>query len=118
MTVDEYYQFIFENTKGLPETAAKEGLTALDYMRKYGAFLVEESVYEVDKEAVKQADLQDALIDEKSGTITQKGKTLGGMVDGKGMKGFPPRRGQNKSNVPDRHPEKDAGSSSVFPTEA
>ena len=45
ITIDEYYQYIFENTKGLPEMAAKEGLTPLDYMRKYGAFEVEQAVY-------------------------------------------------------------------------
>jgi hypothetical protein len=27
ITVDEYYQYVFEHTKGLPEAAAKEGLT-------------------------------------------------------------------------------------------
>ncbi|MCP4122996.1 MAG: molybdopterin-dependent oxidoreductase, partial [Bacteroidetes bacterium] len=32
VTIDEYYQYIFENTKGLPEAAKKEGLTPLDYM--------------------------------------------------------------------------------------
>jgi anaerobic selenocysteine-containing dehydrogenase len=38
---DEYWQWIFENSvKGLPATAAKEGLTPLAYMRKYGCFEV------------------------------------------------------------------------------
>ena len=47
ITVDEYYQFTFEHVPGLPEAAEKEGLTALDYMRKHGAFLIEPSVYNV-----------------------------------------------------------------------
>ena len=46
ITVDEYYQFIFEKTKGLPEAAAKEGISELEYMRKYGAFEVEKHTYQ------------------------------------------------------------------------
>ena len=39
ITVDEYYRWMFENSvPGLPETAAKENLTPLEYMRKYGVF--------------------------------------------------------------------------------
>ncbi|MCB8942677.1 MAG: molybdopterin-dependent oxidoreductase [Ardenticatenaceae bacterium] len=46
ITVDEYYQWIFENSvPGLPETAAKEGLTPLAYMRRYGAFEVTRNNY-------------------------------------------------------------------------
>jgi anaerobic selenocysteine-containing dehydrogenase len=41
VTIDEYFRWIFENSvPGLPEAAAKEGLTPLAYMRKYGAFEV------------------------------------------------------------------------------
>ncbi len=47
ITVEEYYQFTFEHVPGLPEAAEKEGLTALNYMRKHGAFLIEPSVYSV-----------------------------------------------------------------------
>ncbi len=47
ITIDEYYQFIFENTAGLPEAAAAEDLDPLAYMRKYGAFEVDETLYEV-----------------------------------------------------------------------
>ena len=46
ITVDEYYGWIFENSvPGLPEAAQKEGLTPLQYMRKYGAFKVDEVAY-------------------------------------------------------------------------
>jgi len=39
ITVEEYYRWIFENSvPGLPEAAAAQGLTPLEYMRKYGAF--------------------------------------------------------------------------------
>ena len=41
ITIDEYYGWIFENSvPGLPEAAAKENLTPLQYMRKYGVFKV------------------------------------------------------------------------------
>ena len=46
ITVDEYYQWIFENSvPGLPEAAAKERLTPLAYMRKYGVFEVKREIY-------------------------------------------------------------------------
>ncbi len=39
ITVDEYFGWIFDHSvPGLPEAAAKEGITPLQYMRKYGAF--------------------------------------------------------------------------------
>ncbi len=45
INVDEYYRWQFENqVPGLPEAAAKEGLTPLAYMRKYGAFEVRRGV--------------------------------------------------------------------------
>ncbi len=47
ITIDEHYRWIFENSvPGLPEAAAKEDLTPLAYMRKYGAFEVHSDVYE------------------------------------------------------------------------
>jgi len=46
ITMDEYYGWIFENAvPGLPETAAREGLKPLDYMRKYGVFKVDDEAY-------------------------------------------------------------------------
>jgi anaerobic selenocysteine-containing dehydrogenase len=47
ITVEEYYRWIFENSvPGLPETAAAEGLTPLDYMRKYGVYEVKKDNYQ------------------------------------------------------------------------
>jgi anaerobic selenocysteine-containing dehydrogenase len=46
ITVEEYYKWMFENSvPGLPETAAKENLTPLEYMRKYGVFKVSDKTY-------------------------------------------------------------------------
>ncbi len=39
ITVEEHFRWIFENSvPGLPEAAGKEGLSPLEFMRKYGAF--------------------------------------------------------------------------------
>ena len=60
LTVDEYYGWMFENSvPGLPETAKKEGLTPLEYMRKYGAFEVTRDVYKQNEKALSAADLAD-----------------------------------------------------------
>jgi anaerobic selenocysteine-containing dehydrogenase len=41
ITVDEYYRWIFENSvPGLFDTAAKEFISPLEYMRKYGSYEV------------------------------------------------------------------------------
>ncbi|MCH7905702.1 MAG: molybdopterin-dependent oxidoreductase [Armatimonadetes bacterium] len=46
ITIDEYYGWIFENSvPGLPEKAKEHGLTPLEYMRKFGSFLVEDESY-------------------------------------------------------------------------
>ena len=46
ITVDEYYGWMFEHSvPGLPEAAAKEDLTPLQYMRRYGAFKVDDVAY-------------------------------------------------------------------------
>lgn len=46
LTIDEHYRWIFENSvPGLPEAAAKEGLTPLAYMRRYGCFEVKRDQY-------------------------------------------------------------------------
>src|SRR5690606_36314942 len=48
MTVDDYYGWIFDNSvPGLPAAAATEGLTPLEYMRRYGAFEVRKGVGEI-----------------------------------------------------------------------
>ena len=88
ITIDEYYRFIFENTKGLPEVAAKEGLTPLDYMRKYGAFEVEKAVYEKHMDLAQVTDLKDDEIDAARGEIRKEGKLAAIIADGKARVGF------------------------------
>jgi anaerobic selenocysteine-containing dehydrogenase len=58
--VDEYYGWMFEHSvPGLPEAAAAEGLTPLEYMRRYGAFEVANGVGQVFEEPVADDELVD-----------------------------------------------------------
>jgi anaerobic selenocysteine-containing dehydrogenase len=46
VSINEYYQWIFENSvPGLPEAAARENLDPYGYMKKYGAFEVRSEQY-------------------------------------------------------------------------
>jgi hypothetical protein len=48
LSVDEYYAHLFgSSVPGLPEAAAEEGLSPLEYMRKYGAFQIASNLYDV-----------------------------------------------------------------------
>ena len=70
ITVDDYYGWMFENNvPGLPEAAAKEGLTPLQYMRKYGAFEIRKGA-QAEYERVLSADeMAGATVDETTGII-------------------------------------------------
>jgi anaerobic selenocysteine-containing dehydrogenase len=58
VSVDEYYGWMFENSvPGLPDRAAAEGLTPLEFMRKYGAFEVDKDVYEVHERSIDDAEV-------------------------------------------------------------
>ncbi|NNG15340.1 MAG: formate dehydrogenase, partial [Gemmatimonadales bacterium] len=64
LTVDEYYAYSFDHSvPGLPERAATEGLSPLDYMRRYGAFEVERNIGPVYSREVPRDDLQDVRED-------------------------------------------------------
>lgn len=89
INIDEYYQYIFERVPGLPEVAKKEGVTELQYMRKYGAFEVEKHAYQKYLKELSPQALEGAQIDERTGTISKNGKNIGVMVDGKPHVGFP-----------------------------
>ena len=85
ITVEEYYRWIFENSvPGLPEAAAAEGLTALAYMRKYGAFEVKRENY-VPFEREVAAD--GAAVDGR-GRLLRDGRRAGVVVDGLARAGF------------------------------
>src|SRR5512146_2396557 len=90
LTVEDFYRWIFENSvPGLPAAAAKEGLTPLAYMRKYGAFLIEEGSYRVHEKPLSANDLKDAAVDPASKVITRGGAAVGVEIDGRACAGFP-----------------------------
>ncbi|XGI83675.1 molybdopterin-dependent oxidoreductase [Halorutilales archaeon Cl-col2-1] len=64
ITIDEYYQWIFENeVPGLPEAADEEDLTPLEYMKKYGAFEIENQIYRKNEDSISPEDIGGEEID-------------------------------------------------------
>ena len=65
VTVDEYYGWIFDNqVPGLPEKAEKQGLSPLEYMRKFGAVEIANGLYRQDERLLTPAELEGATPDE------------------------------------------------------
>src|ERR1700723_584607 len=88
LTVDEYYGWIFDNSvPGLPETAKKEGLTPLQYMRRYGAFEVTRDVYKQNEKPVAAAQLAGSKV-EANGVVTKAGKPVGVMIEDQAVVGY------------------------------
>ena len=85
LSVDEYYRHIFQRTPGLTDAAQKEGLDELTYMRQYGAFLVEDSVYERHLETV-EGDEQGLRVE--SGRVFCGDQAVGVEINGKKVRGF------------------------------
>jgi anaerobic selenocysteine-containing dehydrogenase len=89
ITVDEYYRWIFENSvPGLPEAAAKEGLTPLEYMRKYGAFEVKHENYSPYEKPLHTTPEAGLASDEQDRVLDALGGVVGLMVDGQARVGF------------------------------
>ncbi len=75
LTVDEYYGYIFEHSvPGLPDGRAAEGLTPLEYMRRYGAFEIAREVGPVFAQEVPAEELGDA-VDTRSDGSTHRART-------------------------------------------
>lgn len=114
LSVSDYYEHIFANSvPGLPETAAKQGLTPLQYMRRFGTFTVTEDVYFQHEAPVPQEVLAHAESDSKgilwASTAPSKlnyrpypgpfvdaqgRQRVGIMVDGSPVLGFPTPSGK------------------------
>jgi anaerobic selenocysteine-containing dehydrogenase len=113
--VDEYYGYIFENSvPGLPERAAEEGLTPLQFMRRYGAFEIRKKIGAVNEEIVPAEELEDTRIDRFGRVYTRAPKPastnvvpintpdgdaegrrfVGVRVDGEIRRGFPTPSGR------------------------
>ena len=90
LTVAEFYGWIFEHSvPGLPAAAAKEGLTPLAYMRKYGAFLIDEGGYHGHEKPLSESELEGAAADSVTGVVSKKGAAVGVAIDGVARAGFP-----------------------------
>ncbi|TVR54694.1 MAG: formate dehydrogenase [Gemmatimonadales bacterium] len=114
VTVEEYYRWIFENSvPGLPEAAAEEGLTPLEYMRRYGAFEIKRENYTPFEAAVS---VDGAEVDAQ-GRVSRDGKVVGvvpGVDPGKGTPpGGPGGPGGPASGDPEDQGE---GACTGFPT--
>jgi anaerobic selenocysteine-containing dehydrogenase len=115
LSVDEYYGFIFENSvPGLPEKAAAENLTPLEFMRRYGSFEISRKVGPIYEETVPGAELEDIHEDRLGRVFTRAAKPaspnvvpvpspdgdaegrrlVGVKVDGEIKRGFPTPSGK------------------------
>ena len=98
LPLDEYYTMLFENSvPGLPEAAAEEGISALEYMRRKGAFAIPGDQYEVHERAVDEADLTGAILD-AAGVYRRPG-TAGSHDSLEDIKGHMPFIGDGSSAV-------------------
>ncbi len=99
---------------GLPERAAHEELTPLEYMRRYGAFEITRRVGALYEQEVPRAELQDTRVDHRARIYTRAPKpdspnvvplptpdpddegrrAVGVMIDGKALRGFPTPSGR------------------------
>ena len=84
INIDEYYQYIFEHTEGLAETAEKEGMTPLEYMRKYGAFLVDDNIYKNNEDPINHLE----ITVKPNGQVIKDDNIVGIEVNGEKYKGF------------------------------
>jgi anaerobic selenocysteine-containing dehydrogenase len=75
LSVDEYYAYIFENSiPGLPERAAEENLTPLEFMRRYGAFEISRKIGAVYEKEVPPDELEDVRTDRFGRVYTRTAK--------------------------------------------
>src|SRR4030095_3359437 len=76
--IDEYYEGIFDNSgPGLPDRAAAENLTPLQFMRRYGAFEVKQKIGRVYEETVGPEELEDIREDLLGRIFTRAPKPAG-----------------------------------------
>ena len=115
LSVDEYYGWIFENSvPGLPEKAAEENLSPLQFMRRYGSFEIKSKTGALYEEKVPPEELLDVRQDEFGRTFSRSAKPaspnvvpipspdgdsegrrlVGVRVDGEIRRGFPTPSGK------------------------
>ncbi len=115
LSADEFYEWIFDHSvPGLPEAAAAEGLSPLDYMRRYGAFEIEREVGPLYERELPADELVDPGVDEFGRIYTRapappspnlaptgapepdaEGRRAAGVrIEGRDLRGFPTPSGR------------------------
>ena len=115
LTVDEYYGHIFESSvPGLPAQALEEGLTPLQYMRRYGCYEIARNIGARHEQEVPPEELEDVVVDGLGRVLTRAEKPasvnivpqptpagdaegrrpVGIDVDGTTLRGFPTPSGR------------------------
>jgi anaerobic selenocysteine-containing dehydrogenase len=115
LSVDEYYGWMFEHSvPGLPERAAAEGLTPLQWMRRFGAFEITRGQGPLHETEVPAEELEDVAVGPTGRVYTaskkpdsanivptgapapdgQGRRPVGVMVDGTVRRGFPTPSGR------------------------
>ena len=105
ITVDEYYEYIFDRVPGLRDHALRLGESSLEFMRRVGAYRVHEHLYEQHLEPLSKQDLEDTSVDElgrvvrgavdrvsvdpAGRSVADAGERIGFIVDGVPVRGFP-----------------------------
>jgi anaerobic selenocysteine-containing dehydrogenase len=94
ITIDEYYQYLFERIDNLPEAAKKAGFTGpfaeLEYMKKFGAFEIENGEsYKKNEIKLTEEQLKGSTVNPETQVISKNGKEIGIMINGEAMVGFP-----------------------------
>jgi anaerobic selenocysteine-containing dehydrogenase len=75
LSVDEYYEWMFDNSvPGLPEKAATENLTPLEFMRRYGAYEIKKKTGALYDENVPDEELEDVREDNLGRVFTRTAK--------------------------------------------
>ncbi|MDT8446863.1 MAG: molybdopterin-dependent oxidoreductase [bacterium] len=86
VTQDEYWGWLFENSvPGLPAKAKEQGLSPLEYMRKYGCFEIEQDILTPYEKGVDDAGCK---VDEAGRIKDAAGAVKGVMIDGQAKAGF------------------------------
>ena len=107
LTVEDFYRHLFENSvPGLPERAAEEGLSPMEYMRKYGAFEIKNDVYERNMRELSPEEVEGTRLEEDGTLTTEQSRAegvvhvkrrlphVGVQVQGKPREGFPTNSGK------------------------
>ncbi|MGH7505883.1 MAG: molybdopterin-dependent oxidoreductase, partial [Longimicrobiales bacterium] len=75
LTVDEYYGWMFDHSvPGLPAASAAEGITPLEYMRRYGAFEVSRGIGAVHEQPLPDVELEDVRVTARGRVYTRAAK--------------------------------------------